>query len=189
VELLVVTAIIVVVTSVVLANNNRFGGIVQLESLAYDIGLSIRQAQVYGISVQRFGSSTFSAGYGMHFALSSPNTYVLFADSAGTGIFDPAQNASEIVQQTTIAQGYKISDLCVTPPQTGASEICGVGSVDVIFVRPEPDAWISNAGASCVVDTSLCQRALRITVVSPRGERMDIVVEANGQISVRRTSS
>ncbi|MBP9757776.1 MAG: prepilin-type N-terminal cleavage/methylation domain-containing protein, partial [Candidatus Pacebacteria bacterium] len=69
IEMLVVIGIIVVISGVILANNSRFGGVVQLQNLAYDIALSVRQAQVYGISVQRFNSSdTFASAYGMHFA-------------------------------------------------------------------------------------------------------------------------
>src|SRR3989344_6228445 len=75
IELLVVTAIIVIVTSLVLINNNRFGGTVLLQNLAYDMAPSVREAQVYGISVLSFGGE-FDFGYGMHFTANS-QTYVL----------------------------------------------------------------------------------------------------------------
>src|SRR3989344_6847475 len=71
VELVVVLAIFTLISSVVLANHSRFNGSVLLGSLAYDIALSIREAQVYGLSVKQHtvaGVGQFQIGYGIHFA-------------------------------------------------------------------------------------------------------------------------
>lgn len=188
IELLVVTGIIVVISGIVLANNNRFGGAVLLENLAYNVALSIRQAQVYGISVQRFGQNTFSAGYGVHFDLSSPDTYVLYADAIqANGLYDcpqPGTNNCEFVQTTNISSGYSIHDLCVTP--ISGVEACGISKVDVLFKRPEPDAWISSGGVSCTLDNSKCGQEARIVLSAPRGDQVNIIIQANGQISVRK---
>lgn len=189
IELLTVTAIIVVVTAVVLANNNRFGGVVLLENLAYDVALSIRQAQVYGISVARFGPSTFNAGYGIDFNLSSPNVYLLFADAVvPNGLYDcpsPGTSNCELVKTMAISSGYSIKSLCVTP-SSGTETCSGVSRVDILFERPEPDAWISAKGVSCILNTATCETAARIVVASPRGDNMSVVVDANGQISVQQ---
>ena len=61
IELLVVVAIIVVITGLILANSNKFGGQTMLQNLSYDIALSLREAQVYGISV-RSNSGAFKTG-------------------------------------------------------------------------------------------------------------------------------
>lgn len=183
IELLVVTAIIVVITTVILADNNRFGGVVLLENLAYDIALSIRQAQVYGISVQRF-SGSFSAGYGMDFDMSSPTTYALFADGINVnGLYD----SGELVQATTISNAYAIEKLCA-PAGSDAASCTSVPKLDIVFERPEPDAWISASGAPCLQDSGQCQESARIVLLSPRGDSMSVVVEVNGQISVRGRS-
>jgi prepilin-type N-terminal cleavage/methylation domain-containing protein len=193
VELLVVTGIIVVISTIVLVDNNRFGGAVLLENLAYNVALSVRQAQVYGISVERFGANTFNAGYGVHFDLSSPNTYVLFADVASKGTFNPTSDGSEIVQTTTISTGYSIYDLCVTAV---SDELCNSSSpgaatkIDVLFRRPEPDAFISVNGtptfnAGTVIPGALNQRA-RVLLKAPRGDKMSVVIYINGQISVQK---
>jgi prepilin-type N-terminal cleavage/methylation domain-containing protein len=183
IELLVVTAIIVVVTSIILADNNRFGGVVQLENLAYDIALSIRQAQVYGISVAGLGGSAnpFGAGYGMHFDMSDPQHYELFADTAGSGIYDPSENVSP--SPYTIANGFRIASLCVTPPS--GTENCNASTIDIVFKRPEPDAWISVSGVSCIAESGACEEGARIVLASPRGDMMSVVVDVNGQISVQ----
>lgn len=187
IELTVVTAIIVIITGVVLANNNRFGGQVLLQNLAYDIALSIREAQVNGISVARFGSdATFGAGYGVDFNLSNPNVYTLFGDISGNGLYDcasPGSSSCELVTATTISPGYKVQSLCVTPGQ-GAESCDGISKLDILFKRPEPDAWISVNGDSCITVSSYCEESARIVLSSPRGDTVSVVIEANGQISV-----
>ena len=187
IELLVVTSIFIIVTGIVLASNSRFGGRVLLQNLAYDIALSIRQAQVYGISVRRFGTSTYSAGYAMHFSSANPTQYVLFADAIiPNGLYDGCDDAAscELVESTEIARGYEITDLCSTAGAGGA-EVCGKEELDILFKRPEPDAYISANGVSGIANIPALQQRARIVVESPRGDHMSIVVEATGQIAIR----
>jgi prepilin-type N-terminal cleavage/methylation domain-containing protein len=182
-ELIVVVAIITVVTSVVLASNSKYGGSVLLQNLAYDVALSVRQAQVYGISVRSFGASNFSVGYGMNFDVSSPisqTTYILFADLAGTGVYNPNYIPSENVPPSpyTIGRGYFISKLCA-PAGTDSSTCTPVQKLDILYKRPEPDAIIRANG------NSTKQSSGRIVLKSPRGDTLSVVVSATGQISVQ----
>src|SRR3989344_5200796 len=187
IELIVVTGIFVIVTAIVLASNNRFGGRILLQNLAYDIALTVRQAQVYGISVRQFAGGNFSAGYAMYFG-GSPTTYVLFAD-AGTpdGLFNAAE--SETVESTEIARGYFISKLCAPAGiDTDCTQGTAVNRLDILFKRPEPDACISAGGVSAINEDGSCaggKESGRIVVESPRGDKMSIVVEATGQISIQ----
>lgn len=188
IELLVVTAIIVVVSSVVLTSNNRFGGVVQLENLAYDIALSIRQAQVYGIAVQKFGTNCsaagakcYESGYGVHFNTADPDHYELFADVDKNGLFASSENVPP--SPYTIRNGFKISGLCA-PQGTDAAtckQVSPVSQVDIVFIRPEPNAYITTDGGA--------KDSARIILRSPRGDVMSIVVERNGQIAVRHESA
>lgn len=182
IEMLAVIGIMAVISGIILVNNNRFGGVVLLQNLAYDIALSIRQAQGMGIAVQRFQSS-FSSAYGMHFQVDSSGaaTYVLFADvlEPEDGFYacpQPNTPNCELVQSTTIATGYRISQLCVTPP--GEAERCDATSLDITFKRPEPDAYIRSSIASGINESG------SIHVTSPRGDTKVITVQANGQIAV-----
>ncbi|MEK7601465.1 MAG: prepilin-type N-terminal cleavage/methylation domain-containing protein [Patescibacteria group bacterium] len=176
IELMVVTGIIAIISGLVLVNNNKFGGAVLLENLAYDMALSLRQAQVYGISVQRFNGA-FGAAYGVHFTPSAggaQSLYVLFADAVNkNGLYD----SGELVQSTKVAQGYTVSNLCAN---AAGSETCAQASaLDITFQRPEPDAYIRISGAGSLYESAT------ITVSSPRGDTRRITVYANGQISVQ----
>ncbi len=191
IEMLVVIGIIVVISGIILAQNTRFGGMVQLQNLAYDIALTVRQAQVYGISVSRFNSSsTFAPAYGMHFQTSSPNSYQLFGDvnTPADGVYNIGCNC-ELVQSTTIQSGYKILYLFVS--NGGTESATGtVTSLDISYRRPDPDACISkngnvvgfNAFGKCV---SNINEQARIVVQSPRGDTKSVIVSLNGQISVQ----
>jgi len=180
-ELLVVTGIMVIISSVMLSSNARFGGAITLRNLAYDVALSVREAQIYGISVRRFGTDDFSSGYGMHFSQSSPSQYVLFADAVTPdGRYDGGLEggSAELVEAISIGRGFGVSDLCVVVG-AGSTETCGIQQIDILFKRPEPDAQIRYNGGS-----SLNQRA-RIELESPRGDIASVLVEATGQISVK----
>lgn len=187
IEMLVVIGIIVVVSGIVLANNARFGGQVLLQNLAYDIALSVRQAQVYGISVQRFGdTNTFAPAYGMYFTGPSPSTYVMFGDINNplNGRYD----TGELVSSTNIQSGYLISGLYATPP--GQAETA-VTSLNITFRRPDPDAYIVRNSDALTFDadgdllSGTIMEQARIEVSSPRGDLKSIIVSSNGQISVQ----
>jgi len=190
---MVVCAIMVVIAGVVMANQSKFGGQVLLQNFAYDVALSLRQAQVYGISVQQYGTGGFRAGYGIHIDRSTSDTrYILFADSSGTtpnGIYNgPTQD--QVRTEMTITRGYRISKLCV-PAGSNADSCEEASMIDVVFMRPEPDALISwresGRGAmlhTCLPDRDDCGESARIVMLSPRGDTMSITVSNNGQIAV-----
>ncbi len=192
IELVAVTAVIALISGVLLVSNSRFGGKVLLENLAYDIALSIRQAQVYGISVQRFGTNTFSAGYGVHFDSSSgtQTSYAMFADATTkNGLYDPPGGSCgspcELVQAAQLERGFLIAKLCA-PAGSDAFSCTAVNVLDILFRRPEPDAWISAGGLSCSLALGVCHESARIVVTSPRGDTSSVVIENNGQITVNK---
>jgi len=188
-EMLVVCAILVVITALILLDYNRFGGDVRLENFAYDVTLSVRQAQVYGIAVQRFGTNTFQ-GYGAHFTLSSPINYIIFADVEGSGLFDSTSIPSEIVETDTIGDYYRISGLCAISA-VGGSVCTPMRTIDIFFKRPEPTGYISaspdaNPPVSCIQNPqTACQFEAQITLLSPKGDTRTVVVDSTGQISVQ----
>ena len=169
---MVVTAIFVILSAVVLANNTRFGNRVVLENLAHDIALSIRQAQVYGIAVKRTDTGVFNVGYGMHFTANAPS-YELFADLNDNGVYD----VGETVKLSTLASGYRIDDICARA--SGSIDTCGLTEINILFIRPEPDALIRRS-----LGAFLDQKAT-IVVKSNRDDTARIITDASGQISVQ----
>ncbi len=175
IELLVVVAIFATISSVVLANHSRFNNSVLLGSLAYDIALSMRQAQVYGLSVKQF-SNQFQVGYGIRFEGTS--SYIFFADVNANKRYDSGTDS--IVETFTLGRGHRVLRFCATP--SSGLEKCTdssnpITSLDVVFFRPNPDAWIRTSS-----DT-VFSRA-RIVVASVSNETRTINIQSTGQISI-----
>lgn len=203
IELMAVCGIMAVMAGIILANQGKFGGQVLLQNFAYDVALSVRQAQVYGISVQRFSNGKFNAGYGVYIDRSvSTTNYVLFGDNDTTtpgGLPDGLykEGLDDATQRISVTRGYFISKLCV-PAGSDASCTGGteVSQVDIVFVRPEPDAligWRDNDVAKtlhqCLPSRAAanCGSSARIVMQSPRGDTMSVLVYNNGQITVDQT--
>ncbi len=182
VELMVSASILIVITSVVFAQHSRFSGNLLISNLAYDMALTLRQAQVYGLSVREFGtgSGEFDIGYGVHFDQSTPTAYILFVDRDKNGRYD---SVAENVEIFSLRQGNLIRQFCAT--LSSGTEKCagsGITILDIVFVRPDPDANIRSDVAGDLY------RSARITVESPQGVARLIDVVATGQISVPHLS-
>ncbi len=170
VELLVSISIFTLITSVAVYNHAKFNNSVLLTNLAYEIGLSVRQAQFYGISVRQNASFSFNSGYGVHFNPATPTAYTLFEDK--TGGTSHVWDSGEDLQNFTISKGNKILKVCVDGN-------CNSTIVDISFIRPNPDAFITTGGSngSYKGEADIC-------VASPDGTVRKVIVESTGQISV-----
>jgi prepilin-type N-terminal cleavage/methylation domain-containing protein len=169
VELMVSVAIFAAITTMAVWNHARFNGTVLLTNLAYEIALSIRQAQVYGITVREGSSGAFDSGYGIHFDPANPASYLLFEDRAPRNrIYD----AGEELETFSISKGNGIRKVC-------ADGACGSSVLDISFIRPNPDAYIKSVGSGSPSGTAT------ICVSSPQNERRRVIVESTGQISVQ----
>lgn len=181
IELLVSIAIITVITSVVLVNHNRFNGSIFLGNLSYDVALSVRQAQIYGLSVREFGGS-FNIGYGVHFDDATPTSFFIFADIDRNQRYNVATDS--IVETLTITRRNAISKFCATPFGINQTEKCTdsgtpISTLDIAFNRPDPEAVITD-------NFGLSYASARIEVMSEEGETRNVVVEGTGQISVQQ---
>lgn len=185
IELMVVVAIFLVITGIILANNSRFNSSVLLDSLAYDIALSIREAQVYGLSVQTFNSN-FQVGYGVDFSASSPNSYILFADVNENNHYDPGTDT--VLDTYAVGVGHFIKSFCGTyansTTQCSTDSSGPITQLDIVFLRPEPDANMSSSLSSGYYSS------VQIVVGSlTGGETRTITIQSTGQISVNNPSS
>ncbi len=141
VELLVVLAIIVTITGVLFTSRSDFNNTIILSNTAYDIALTIRNMQNYGIGSRTVGAVK-NVGYGVRFASSVADPslktfFVTFADIYPTPSTDPitrchpvpvgedetAPNArpgncvydasqSELVQTFALGNGITIGNFC-----------------------------------------------------------------------------
>ena len=193
VELLVTISIFVILTGIVLFNNSKFNSTILLTNLAYDTALTVRQAQNYGINIKEFSLGQFKP-YGVHFNMSSPTSFILFADltytndaSPGTGIFiglvGNCNPSAGCVSRYSIKRGNYIKALC---KEQLASDIftCTPGyslnTLNIVFKRPNPDAIMKQAQS----DTAFS--VVTVVLGGADGSSRKVVVRDNGLIEIAK---
>lgn len=187
--MLVVLAIIIVITAIIFAGQSGFNRTLALNNAAYDIALSVRQAQSYGLSSQAF-SGTNNAGYGAYFQSGTPTSYLTFADTypsvpsnskpnvrPGDGYYD---SSGELVQTYSLNNGFTISDFCVYV--SGSGRTCtgsgGLTALSVTFARPntqttimgKTSSWLGSSIASACVKLSSTSGDARYVSISQTGQ-------------------
>ena len=212
IELLVTVAIFSIITSVLLVNYPKFSSRILLENVAHDIGLSVRQAQTFGLNVRgvRIGATDIFPTYGIHFSLgggevdpSDRRHFLIFADilpnaqnpTENNKIYDKASNCAvqggECINLFSIQTAERIYLLCANLKSTGATvenwqtisgADCSLTSLDITYTRPDPEASIK--GTSAIHEPGTLFADAEIIVQSPREERKTIVVWSTGQIAV-----
>ena len=202
VELLIAFSIMVVIMSIVLTSQSSFNKTLILANTAYDVALSLHSAENFGLGGRVTRAGVINAGYGIHFQGTPSSAYTLFADSnlpnasnchglppSGDVAAPDAQfgncvyDAGEKVSDYTLNNGITINGLCV---HTNNALACtDVSSLDIVFARPNAEAFMSTNGSYSAVPTvtSAC-----ITLTSPQGGSQFVSVTLAGQISASATS-
>ncbi len=186
VELLVTIVIFVLLTSVVLFSQTNFDNTILLNNLAYDIALTIRQAQSYGVGARESSVASFPS-YGVYFDKSATlnKGFILYADTTVppqkvfTGSVSCPTTDPECVQKYSITRGSYISSVCV-----GNGAACDLSkvptSISIYFQTPNPDAAIYiNPDANTPYDYA------EIHIRSASGAEKIVVVTGVGQIYVK----
>lgn len=212
IEMLMVLAIFVVISSIVIFNYSDFKSSVSLENLSQDIATNIRIAQSYSTSVKGssvVGSSTLVfPGYGMHFSNTSNSTadklqgsdksFIFFADIIGGVIptsYDPMyengtklcgyatlEAYNECIEEYRINSNDSIVEIC--DDSTPSSPICINGSLDISFMRPQPDAIFCFRSGNNGACTNTHASSVYIKLVSDTGKFKLVRVWNTGQISI-----
>jgi prepilin-type N-terminal cleavage/methylation domain-containing protein len=199
VELMVSLAIFAFMTAFLLARYGTFNQDTLLTNLAYDMALTIRSSQSYGLNVQNsantqgsiscnsqsgyfLGSSCFYYAYGVHFGGTTPtNQFILFIDlntgMTGAGTYVSNNTPSEIVNTYNMNHGYTIQSICA-----GTSDNCQpLTTLDITFKRPNPDAIIDGTLAA---GGQVSNQSYAKIVVTANNITQSVVVQETGEISI-----
>lgn len=192
VELLISIAIIGIITSIVLVKYSSFDSTVLLKSLAYEIALSIREAQVKSVSVIGNGPN-FSYPYGLTFI---PNTklYTAFRFEDSDPAVDPqyttfpstaASLPAVDILQVPIERAMEIRDVCITDT---LGEDCNIDRLDVSFRRPEFKAlfYADGYGGSM---SNIISGKIKVGATNGGTNVFNIEVTSFGQILVCKVGS
>ena|SRR3989344_1885977 len=214
-EMLVSVAIITIVSGVVFFNHSKFKTDTEITNIAYRTALSVREAQVYGISVKQFNPSgegeTFEVSYGLHFNQNVDDAFILFADGNGDGLYtlplgpnnddmscDTAPG-SECIEKVSIGRNNRIKGWCGILWSNPDDETCFRSGatdnhfLDIKFKRPNPDAIFKvyqvNYGNNEIEPCGVACTGWAICLVSPDGKQKQVVVYETGQIAVENVDS
>ena len=177
-EIVIVLAIFAIITTLVLAKYPEFKSSISLKKTAQEIALTVREAQVYSLGVKGFRSQ-FVIPYGVHFDITSPKSFILFADFDKDGRYVEDETAEKI-KEYSIQTTDEIFELCGDKEQP-SGEICGLTYLNIIFYRPTPIVTLKGYDGSFYHTFSDAD----IIIKSARGKQKTIVVWANGQILVK----
>jgi len=165
IEVMVTVAIIAILSAILMYQFKGFDSKLLLKNLAYEIAIVLREAQVYGVSVQGSGAD-FEKAYGVHFEVGTH--YTLFRDNNNNGIFD----SDEMLSTYTIGRGNSIVALCIDGSCVASS------SIDVTFKRPDSDASFARNGTLLPSARSVFIR------VGSATSNLQVMVNSTGQISI-----
>lgn len=177
VEFVVILAIFSIMAGISLFNFNGFENRITLTTLADDIALTIREAQVFGISASQQFGEVGSQIRGVHFTYDEgagqfSSTFNIFADNGDTVYND---RDDEIIDEITINTQDKILRIEVGNDEKNLNEIAG--NLDITFERPDPDATIIAEGRG------LPYAQAKIVVESQDGNQRAVNIYQNGRIS------
>ncbi len=193
IEMLVSVAIFTVMTTYLVVKYGTFNQGILLTNTAYDIALTMRQAQNYGINTQQAQTGDFSQGFGVSFSTLNPvgvtpqnpvgttvipnnKSFVFFPDINANDLkYSNASSEGAVRTLYILRRGVKVTGLCAGTSDTTCNT---VNELHVGFKRPNPAAIISN-------ESTTNYAYARISLTSEDGSlTRDITVRRFGQISV-----
>ena len=187
--MLVVLAIITILAAIVLTSQSSFNRTLILDSTAYDIGLTVRSAETYGIG-SRTVAAVNNVGFGVDFEASTPTVFTLFGDTSPpvTSLLQPqlchpipvntgnngieAPNAqpgdcqyeagSDVTVSTfAVGNGVRVSGLEALVSTGGvATWQKGLAKLDIVFSRPNAEPFITaNSGGALLCSANNAMNA------------------------------
>lgn len=205
-ELMVTIFIFATMTTYLLAKYGTFNQSTLLTNLAYDVALTLRTAQSYGLNVKGVttnGSAdpSFNYPYGVHFEMAGSQwrdgtCIVFFADSNSNGRYSPSYslpaNCNSVnannkkISTYLIKRGSFIKRLCVDACDPENLSKNSRNSLDITFKRPDPDAIINATGSiDNSYDDPSPHRYAEITLQSTDGSTIKVIVNKTGYIAIQ----
>ncbi|MBC8464838.1 MAG: type II secretion system protein [Parcubacteria group bacterium] len=207
IELMVVVGIFAFMSGLILANYPRFNAQIILENTAHEVALEVRQAQNFGLGVRETSRGTGEyPAYGVYIpeidgALENKTKVYLYADVNNDQMYeggDCIPGGGECIEVLTL-RNHHIAALCgdiktdhpsadvfrttddVIDFNTAHPLYCNKDSIDVLFTRPNPDAFPRS-----FIDggSETTHNDIAMVVSTPRGNVRTVVVWSTGQITV-----
>lgn len=191
-EIVISITIFAFLTVLLVVKYGSFNKGILITNLAYDVALTLRNAQSYGLNVKSVPtdgsnySNTFDKAYGVHFDSTSQNNkkMIFFADLNDNGKYD-ATPTDEKISLYNIKNDFSVVEICfgVNSSDCSGTSFTLADTLDVTFKRPDLDARILAVKNGINVD-NIKYSEVRLQKGSDYFSRKRVVVTSVGQISV-----
>ncbi len=193
VELLVCIVIFVLMTGFVAVKYGGFSQSMLVNNLAYDIALTIREAQSYGVSVSDVASTgNFNTTYGVHFdgantvtgGVKNNQSFILYADTNNDNRYTVADT---VIRKYVIGRGNYIKQLCHNSTCSSGQVAGGVGTFAASTVRQDASVLFKRPSPAPMIYSQAVPNAqyLEIRISNEDSTIMKkVVVRSTGQISI-----
>jgi prepilin-type N-terminal cleavage/methylation domain-containing protein len=197
-EIIITMSIVLLISSLTAFGYVKFNDRLENTSLAFEVALLLREAQISGVSVRENpDAGTFENAWGVYTKIggsgNSDSRVVLFVDSDSDEIYDgnfdncPSQ---ECVSSLDMRRNNVLGKVCRLT--TGGGSVCYPESEDlagfsVTFKRPKPDAkltFIDLNGAALPEEPNVI--GAQICIRSPLDRLAAVEVLKTGEISVKK---
>lgn len=202
-EMLMVLAIFTIITSIVIFNYGEFNSKTIMSNMAYEVALSIRQAQVYSLGVRgQANLDNFNTQYGIHMNTGiDKKSFVFFVDKDESGNPDGLCDAgisanclacsggTECLEKINLTRDVTIARICtssgVTNPIDETTGYCvddteaEYSNLTLLFKRPNPDS-IVRLGNDVISDVTT-----GIVLKTNYGNQRAVIISPTGQITVQ----
>ncbi len=185
VELLVSIAVIVIITSIVLVKYDSFDSTTLLKNTAYDIALTLREAQLKSVSASR-QNGNFDYPFGVTFTPGA-KTYTTFRYQYVVATDYPYYDGTHTsdLNTATIDRSMYVSDMCVEKNGTYyCSSTNEITRLDISFKRPEFKALIYADGYSAGAQEDISSAKIKVASTRGTGDVFIVTVTHLGQIMV-----
>ncbi len=209
VEFIVILSIFAIMTAVSLFNYNQHQSTLEQSNLAQEVALTIRQAQVYGISAtnQIYGKKDFDAsGYlgldqgavdvikdqsirGVSIDLNNKEI-TLYADQDKNNLFTPGNSSADRVidKRSIISNKLEFAGLSLIDDSGSTIDKEG-GFLDISFRRPYPDAIIAYRSGTQTSGAAFGFKKASLFVKDtqdPNAPQTAIVINSIGNITIEK---
>lgn len=143
---ILVVVFVVALSATFLINHGLSGQQFDLRSSARQLAQDLREAKEMAMLVKEFEDLIPPGGYGVHFNLSNPASYLLFADN-GNYYFDGYPSEDKIVKEVELESKLKIIEFKI-----GETRSARETPLDIVFTPPDPRVTVnSNQNQAAVV--------------------------------------
>lgn len=194
-------------TTTLLVKNSQFKGNIVIGNVAYQLALTFREAQAYGVNVRGVDNPSadpskpyiYTTPYGVHFDSTQDSSYLLFGDTLpaaaqGSSAMGDRKYTSEFGTADVLVRTYQMpfgstvlkfcTKKALQDPVCGGGGASEISWLDVTFLRPQLSAAIRDSSRPELPASERYADSAVVFVKNTQGVCKAVKVTKVGQVTV-----